>query len=297
MSTAVNPGLRARVRRMESMPAMPAILAQLMRCLELPPDQIEVEKVTELISTDKAIAAQCVRMANSPLVSPRSPINTVRGAVVALGARRLRDILWSSFLARMAPKTKWPLKAEAFWEHSFGCALVSQKLAKKIGLPEPDKIYLCGLLHDIGEIVNVLLAREEFTAAVKIATDENLPLIEAEQQVMGFTHCDTGKWLAEAWNFPPDLCEVIEFHYSPERAQTAVAAVAVINLADALCRLVGLGYGYDELLEFDAQEAPAWRLLEAAAPQVRYFDVARFALELDGEAEKIHLLVASAFQG
>jgi len=76
-----------------------------------------------------------------------------------------------------------------------------------------------------------------------------------------------------------------------------VAAVAVINLADALCRLVGLGYGYDELLEFDAQEAPAWRLLEAAAPQVRYFDVARFALELDGEAEQIHLLVASAFQG
>ena len=109
MSAPVDEMLRSRVRNLQAMPAMPSILGPLLNCLDLPPEQIEIEKVTELISCDKSIAAQCLRMANSALFSRHAAVETIRGAVMALGARRLRDVLWSSFLIRMAPKTNWPL--------------------------------------------------------------------------------------------------------------------------------------------------------------------------------------------
>ena len=64
MNASISEALRSRVKSLESMPAMPTILGPLMRCLELPADEIEIEKVSELISTDKSIAAQCLRMAN-----------------------------------------------------------------------------------------------------------------------------------------------------------------------------------------------------------------------------------------
>jgi putative nucleotidyltransferase with HDIG domain len=295
MNASISEALRSRVQSLESMPAMPTILGPLMRFLELPPDEIEIEKVSELISTDKSIAAQCLRMANSALFSRHKAIETIRGAVISLGALRLRDILWTSFMIRMAPASLSPLPPTAFWEHSFGTALVSRQLAKKIALPDPEKAYLCGLLHDIGELVNSTLLPDEFRATTHFAIEKNLAPYEAEKQRLGFTHCDTGKLLAESWNLPPDIASVIEFHHKPEDAPRTTAFPALVNLADLLCRLRGMGYGYDELGEIDFHEAPAWALLEKAVPHLERLDVARFTLELDAEAEEIRLLVASAF--
>jgi HD-like signal output (HDOD) protein len=295
MSAPVDEALRSRVKNLDAMPAMPAILGPLIECLDLPPEQIEIEKITELIARDKSIAAQCLRMANSALFS-RASVQTIRGAVVTLGAMRLRDILWSSFLVRMAPKSNWPLNPTAFWEHSFGCALVSQQLAKKIALPDPEKIYLCGLLHDLGELVNSMLMPAEFKATAERAVLESISLYDAEKQSLGFTHCDSGKLLADHWRLPADIRNVIEFHHTPEQATESAAVVAVVNLSDFLCRLRGMGYGYDELCEVDFHQAPAWNLLQKAVPHLAELDVARFTFELDAEAEEIRQLVASAFQ-
>ncbi len=296
MTASVDETLRARVKNLDAMPAMPAILGPLLQCLELPAEQVEIEKLTELISRDKSIAAQCLRMANSALFSRRTAIETIRGAVVSLGVRRLHDILWTSFLLRMAPKSNWPLSSTAFWEHSFGCALVSQQFAKKISLPDPEKVYLCGLLHDIGELVNSTLLPEEFRNTAEFAVRQNISLYDAEKQVLGFTHCDSGKLLAEHWALPPDIQSVIEFHHTPEAATSAVALVAIVNLSDLLCRLRGMGYGYDEMCQVDFHEAPAWVLLQKSVPQIDELDIARFTFELDAGAEEIRQLVAVAFQ-
>jgi HD-like signal output (HDOD) protein len=296
MTTSVDETLRARVKNLDAMPAMPAILGPLLQCLELPAEQVEVEKLTELISRDKSIAAQCLRMANSALFSRRTAIETIRGAVVSLGVRRLHDILWTSFLLRMAPKSNWPLSSTAFWEHSFGCALVSQQFARRISLPDPEKVYLCGLLHDIGELVNSTLLPDEFRNTAEFAVRQNISLYDAEKQTLGFTHCDSGKLLAEHWALPPDIQSVIEFHHTPEAATSGTALVAIVNLSDLLCRLREMGYGYDEMCQVDFHEAPAWNLLAKSVPQIDDLDIARFTFELDAGAEEIRQLVAVAFQ-
>src|SRR5271170_6710855 len=99
MSVSAEQTLRLRVKNLD---AMPVILGPLIQCLDVPTDEIKIEKIIELVSYDKAIAAQCLRMANSALFSRRTPVDSIRGAVMALGVSRLRDILWASFLARMA---------------------------------------------------------------------------------------------------------------------------------------------------------------------------------------------------
>lgn len=298
MNSTLETSLRSRVKNLEAMPSMPVTLGPLLRCLELPPDQIEVEKVIELISCDESIAAQCLRMANSALFSRHTAIETIHGAVVSLGSRRLRDILWTTYFTRLAPKGNWPLDPMAFWEHSFGCALIAQQLAEKISLPEPEKIYLCGLLHDVGEVVNATLLHDEFKAAVEMAVGRGGTLFEAEKEAMGFTHCDTGKLLADYWNLSPDIQTVIEFHHAPEDAHgplPLVGLVATVHLSDLLCRLRGMGYGYDELHELDIDRSPAWQLLAESAPRLRSLDIPRFVLDLNISAEDIRQFVATAF--
>ena len=91
-NVAVDDALRARVKNLEAMPTMPAIMGPLLRTLELPAEQIEVDKIAELISCDNSIAAQRLRMANSPLFGRYKAVESIRAAVIALGARRLRDV-------------------------------------------------------------------------------------------------------------------------------------------------------------------------------------------------------------
>ena len=87
--------LRKRLEGLEQMPTIPVVLAPLLKYLEQPLDQLDVQRVVDLISQDKSLAAQCLRMANSPAFGRWQTVDSIRNAVVALGLQRMRDIALS----------------------------------------------------------------------------------------------------------------------------------------------------------------------------------------------------------
>lgn len=204
--------IRPAITSLDGIPAIPAIIKPLAAMLKLPVEQVQVEQVVQLVSYDSSIAAQCLRMANSPLFGRRN-VETVRSAILALGLKRIEAILLGCSLNRIVPADKWAFNATTFWRHSLGCALVSRKLATLIGYPEPEKAYLAGLLHDLGMLVNTLACTEEYRTCMALARDERVSLESAEARVLGFTHCQSGKILAEQWKFSADMVSVIECHH------------------------------------------------------------------------------------
>jgi len=83
------------------------ILRPLLRCLDQPVEQIDVDRIVELVSYDKTIAAQCIRMANSALFGRSRPVESVRTAVMNLGMWRVRDLLFSNSLSQVIPANRW----------------------------------------------------------------------------------------------------------------------------------------------------------------------------------------------
>jgi HD-like signal output (HDOD) protein len=66
-------------------------------------------------------------------------------------------------------------------------------------------------------------------------------------------------WLADEWNFPPNLTEPIVYHHTPALAKEARVQTAIVHLADILIRAKGFGYGGDPWVpEIDRD---AWDLL------------------------------------
>ena len=114
--------LVTKLSRMEQMPSIPAVLFPLFRCLEVPVDQLDMQQVVDLISQDKSLAAQCLHMANSPLFGRWQSVDSIRGAVLALGIRRMRDIAMSCCVLKIVPDGENQLDPVVFWEHSLGCA-------------------------------------------------------------------------------------------------------------------------------------------------------------------------------
>jgi hypothetical protein len=117
----------------------------------------------------------------------------------------------------------------------------------------------------------------------------------AERATMGFTHCETGRALAEKWHLSDDIIQVIAHHHAPELSKTAQPLVALVHLSDLLCRVRGLGYGYYERHKVDLVHNPAWAILQNQHRDLDGVDLARFTFELDDAVEEVFELVATIF--
>lgn len=288
--------LLQRLDGLRRIPTIPAVLAPLLRYLQQPVEQVDVQKVTELLAQDKSLAAQCLQMANSPLYGRWQKVDSLRGAMVSLGFHHVSDIAMSCGVMNMLPGDKSSLDPVVFWEHSLGCALVCRTLARKINLRDPTKAYLAGLLHDIGIIVNLLVLPNEFRVVYQIAKDEGIPLHEAELRSLGFTHCDSGRLLGENWGLAPELIEVVTHHHSPEKAANDPGLVALVHIADLLCRMSGLNYGYTEQRQVNLFEDKGFALLTQCAASLNNFDWARLTFELDSYMDEVHSLVRAIYR-
>jgi len=288
--------LLQRLDGLRQIPTIPVVLAPLLRYLEQPIEQLDVQKVTDLLAQDKSLAAQCLHMANSPLFGRWQKVESLRAAVVSLGFRHVSDIAMSCSVLNLLPGEKGSLDPVVFWEHSLGCALVCRTLARKIKLSDPGKAYLAGLLHDLGIIVNLWILPTEFRTAFEIAKLEGIPLHEAEQRVLGFTHADSGRLLAENWGLAADLIEVVAHHHEPEKASHDAALVALVHVADLLCRMSGLNYGYMEERQVNLFEDAGFDLLAKNSSGLAEFDWARLTFELDSYMDEVHSLVRAIYR-
>ena len=295
MNAATSELLNRRVGELRNLPAMPAVLRSLGECLSQDPSSVSIDKVVDLISYDKSLAGQCLRMANSALFQRKTNVESIHDAVVALGIRNVRDLVYSVSLPKLFAGTKHGMAPITFWRHALGTALISQHFAYRLGIRPQEKFYLAGLLHDMGILVNALIFPKEFGEILETAKESETPICEVEQRVLGFTHCESGRILADAWNLPPDVATVIEYHHQPPASGEYAEVVAVVYLADLLCRLRGLGYGYYEARGFDLTCEPSWELLSAKYPASQRLDMARFTFELDGFTGEVEALVDSIF--
>jgi hypothetical protein len=117
-----------------------------------------------------------------------------------------------------------------------------------------------------------------------------------EQEILGFTHCESGRVLADAWKLPADIAGIIEFHHHPSRDDPDGVITCVVYLADVLCRRRGLGYGYCEAREFDLAAGSSWHALRKNHPEAAAgLDLARFTFELDQYGVEVQTMVDSVF--
>jgi HD-like signal output (HDOD) protein len=295
-ATTTTTKLLERVKDLKQIPTIPVVLAPLLRYLEQPVEDLDIQKVTDVIAQDKALAAQCLRMANSPLFGRFQKIDSLRTAILGLGFQRVSDIAMSCGVLNLTPKDTGGIDPVVFWEHSLGCALVCRHFARTISYPDPRKAYLAGLLHDLGIVVNLWSFPEEFRRVFERARSQRIPLHEAEQAVLGFTHCDSGNLLAENWDLSADLHAVASLHHGSYESSEHAPLIAVVELADLLCRMSGLNYGYLENRQVNVLEQPGFAVLLQKFPALRDFDWARLTFELDSYMDEVHGLVHAIYR-
>ncbi|NLW57048.1 MAG: HDOD domain-containing protein [Firmicutes bacterium] len=250
--------------RIREIPTLPMIAHRVLVLLNNP--KSSASDLERVIKHDQALAARVLKLVNSAYYGFHRRITTVGQGIVILGYQTIRDLVLSVSIAelfRMRGKSKIFDRA-ALWEHSVGVAVGAQLLARRAALPLEEEAFIAGLLHDIGIVILDQCLTTEFDEIVNL-TKGGLPLIQAEEQVLGFNHTAVGKMLAEKWNFPPLFVEVLRYHHRPSQRRNHWAMTSLVFVADHLCQEAGIGFleGYHTSLEF---QNTVWEWLALQPP-------------------------------
>jgi len=259
--------IRDKVQTIIQLPALPSIAMEIVDLVENP--KTSASKLGRLVSSDQALAAKVLKIANSPFYGFPRKISTIEFGIIVLGFDALKEIVISiSLISSLQKRSDGYFNAKAFWDHSISSGVIARRLARDLNYRISGEVFVAGLLHDIGISVLHRFFHTEFRRVVGIAHETDLTSLEAEESVLGVTHADVGGWLAERWNLPAQLVEAISLHHAPEKAEKSPDLVALIHCADVISvRINDDPIEFDKGVEFDPAGLSRLHMTEEAVQE------------------------------
>lgn len=209
------------------------------------------KEVTLVVSTDAALSARLIQVANSPLYRARNPIDNVQVAIARLGQGVVRNLVTSLVMQQMFQATSdvTDTRLRALWEHSTQVAAISGALAGQFSMLQPDIAMLGGLVHAIGALPILVRAED------KPELLENEALLDSLIEKL---HPTVGKQIMQAWDFPQELIKVVsEYSDLKREGGPAIDYVDIVQVANLQSYL-----GTDHpLAKINWTEIPAFKKL------------------------------------
>jgi putative nucleotidyltransferase with HDIG domain len=124
------------------------------------------------------------------------------------------------------------------WLHCAAVSICSQMITERIFGQKGEDAFLCGILHDIGMIVENQAAKDQFAQACEAFKPENDLFTAYEQRIIGTDHCEIGYLLASEWNLPAEVNEGIRNHHRNLRNVLASEITGTVQIAEYMvCKL------------------------------------------------------------
>ncbi|MES9970992.1 MAG: HDOD domain-containing protein [Candidatus Thiodiazotropha sp.] len=228
-------------------------------------------QVAEIISQDVDISARLLRVVNSSFYGLPTKIETLSRAVTIVGADDLRNLVMAATAMRtFTGIPKQLVDMTEFWQHSVTTGVMAQSLAKHSNVLHSERLFVMGLLHDIGRLVIYLALPEKATDVLYITGGDKWILPETESEVLGFTHLDVGAELMRAWGLPDSFMAVAGYNNQPQQAGDYQLETSLVHIAKAIANGEMVGLNIQEMLW--AIDPFAWQMTglspEAVSPMI-----------------------------
>jgi len=225
---------------------MPQTYLNLKRCLANI-STVSIDNLADVIEQDAAISAAVLRWSNSALFGQMQKVDSVDRSLMVLGIDIVEGILLSeTFFGSMISDSKsvsgFDLKD--FETHSQACGILARMLMSRISTISPrdtDRAFTAGLLHDLGKLAEEKCLPAELKKAIEVARQKNALLLDAEYEVLGTTHEEIGRYLAEWWSMPSFLINTIRWHHNPDLCKADTYIINAVHLANCLVQKFELG--------------------------------------------------------
>ena len=202
-----------------------------------------IQEFEGLIRMDPVLVSRLLRMVNSPYYGVREKITSISRAIVFIGMKNLRNLVVMEGLkdAVRENSRNQVFSRKRLWLHCVAVSICSQIIVERIFGQRGEDAFLCGILHDIGLIVEDQTAPELFARTWETAASESMSLPAVEKEIMGTDHCEVGALLAQDWNLPEEIQKGIRKHHAVDEVDMPGSMIGIIQLAEFIALKMGYG--------------------------------------------------------
>lgn len=213
--------------------SLPAAYLRAKRVLDDPNGSIL--QLREAVSSDPAMTARLLRVVNSSFYGFPGRIDTVTRALNILGMQQVHDVVLSWAIASAFANLRTQvLSMKTFWRSSVARAIAAKQLGRHAGFIDSERLFVEGLLSDIGHLVMFATVPKLATEALDSWARTGCALGDAERAIVGCDFAEVGAGLVSAWALPSAFEEPIACQIDPRKAVEHQLEAAMLHVAGAL---------------------------------------------------------------
>ena len=239
--------LEELIEKVDDIPAFPQTVINIMALLKEPRSAaVDIERE---VMKDQGLTTKLLKMANSAFYSGRRQIKTVADATVLLGFDTVQSLVLASTVGKVMEKELkgYSYERNALWRQSQISAIMARTIAKKAKYPNPDIAYTAGLLKDVGKVILDEFVHESYQEILTKISNEVMPYVAAEEEILGFNHGQVGARIVEKWHLASELVDALEYHHKPFESMANIELVSIVHISDGLVMMMGIHEGIDTL--------------------------------------------------
>ena len=199
-------------------PSQSSVLTSIRR--ELNKEEPSFPSITETISQDVTATAEILSISNSSMFGLRKQkITTVKKALSVLGINNFVNCILTSMMQNTLKNIKIPIEEfNNFNDHSVYVAKIAQHIAITLRNTRKIKVdhnhaYLTGLFHDCAIPIMADYFENYYD---ELRKPTQISPVRIEQNSFNMNHCIAGHKMANKWDLPEIVCDVIKFHHNSD---------------------------------------------------------------------------------
>jgi len=271
------PVLRRVVEKIDEISTLPHIA---LRVMEVANDsETGAVDLKEVMESDTALSARVLRCVNSSAYAVRSEITNLQQAIAYLGLKQIRNLALTISVSELFRNNDviGPYSRNHLWRHLVAVGICARMIAKRLKFANFEDIFLAGLLHDVGIILEDQHLHEHFSEIILSLKGDKM-LAVAERERLGFDHTTLGEKVSQTWGFPDGVKAAIRHHHASVNYRGEhIDVVRCVELANLLCTLKGMPSVGLKLVKLSAPAITGLNLTKE--------DIAILATDLQGELD------------
>jgi HD-like signal output (HDOD) protein len=225
-----------QVLKLQYLPPLSATATRLLTLLS--EEDLALNKLAAAINQDPGLIARILGLANSAYFGQQSPVLRVEDAIIrVLGLNMVKSLAFS-----IAVSGAFDISAcnhfdiKQYWLESLSTAILARQLCSQSTTaepPDPDAVYLAGLLMKIGVLALVHLFPEGYDKVLieKRQQGSAADILRLETALLGIDHRQAGAWLADRWHLP----EVVVSAIAQDKQSAQSLYANEVTLVGAVC--------------------------------------------------------------
>lgn len=226
----VRESLTKKEHRMNAVPRLPMVIPKLLRSLRDPDSS--VRDYVAIVNKDPVMSAAVLKLANSVYFNPLGAyVGDIERAIVKLGIDGLRAVLSAAVMQPIIQRDSpyFSQTGQRLWLHSLNTAVACEIIGHARRM-ERFKVYLLGLMHDVGKITlfSELCKQYKLNGDISPGQQAFIPPLQNYSAQLSYT-------IARDWQLPDEICNALQEQIDIAPGKNVSAFGQLLYQANIVC--------------------------------------------------------------